>query len=72
MEPKSRAFKANAHAALVDQTLQRALAKMKTGFQAKRAAAIARLPEFEALREAGKAIKDHTLEHIDFYLEAFE
>ena len=31
-----------------------------------------RLPEFEALRDAAKAIKDHTLAHLDLYLEAFE
>src|SRR5262249_21136248 len=29
-------------------------------------------PEFEALRDIGKSIKDHTLEHLDFYLELFE
>ncbi len=30
------------------------------------------LPEFEALREEGKRIKNHTLAHLDFYLEEFE
>ena len=68
----SRAFKSNAHEALVDATLQKALGIMKSGFQVRRAEAIAKLPEFEALREVGKAIKNHTLEHLDFYLETFE
>jgi L-lactate dehydrogenase complex protein LldF len=72
MRATSHAFKANAHEALVDATLQKALGIMKSGFQVRRAEAIARLPEFEALREAGKAIKNHTLENLDFYLEAFE
>ena len=72
MRATSHAFKTNAHEALVDATLQKALGVMKSGFQVRRAEAIARLPEFEALREAGKAIKNHTLENLDFYLEAFE
>jgi L-lactate dehydrogenase complex protein LldF len=72
MEVTSRAFKANVAKALRDETLQQALGKMRSGFPAKRLAAIERLPEFEALREEGKRIKDHTLAHLDFYLEAFE
>jgi len=72
MQATSHAFKANVHEALADQTLQKALGMMKTGFQGKRLQAVQRLPEFEALREAGKAIKNHTLAHLDFYLETFE
>ena len=72
MQPTSHAFKANVRDALDDNTLQRALGNMKTGFISKRAAAVARLPEFEALRDQGRAIKNHTLENLDFYLEAFE
>src|SRR5258708_26855211 len=44
----------------------------KSAFQERRRAAVERLPEFEALREAGRRIKDATLAHLDFYLEAFE
>ena len=72
MQPTSHAFKANVRDALDDDTLQRALGNMKTGFIGKRAAAVARLPEFEALRDQGMAIKNHTLENLDFYLETFE
>ncbi|MGB8842234.1 MAG: LutB/LldF family L-lactate oxidation iron-sulfur protein [Aliidongia sp.] len=72
MEATSHAFKANAHDALGNETLQRALGNMRAGFPAVRAAAIRRLPEFEALRDQGKAIKDHTLAHLDYYLEAYE
>jgi len=72
MQPTSHAFKANVRDALDDNTLQRALGNMKTGFIGKRAAAVARLPEFEALRDQGMAIKNHTLENLDFYLETFE
>jgi L-lactate dehydrogenase complex protein LldF len=72
MQPTSRAFRDNARAALKDEALQRALGLAKGGFQQKRADAAARLPEFEALRDAAKAIRDHTLAHLDLYLEAFE
>jgi L-lactate dehydrogenase complex protein LldF len=72
MQPTSHAFAENVHRALGDATLQQALQRMRTGFPGKRAQAIARLPEFEALRDQAKAIKDHVLAHLDFYLETFE
>ncbi len=72
MQPTSRAFKANAHRALGNPELQRAMGMMRTGFPERRAVAIARLPEFDALRDDGIAIKNHVLAHLDFYLEAFE
>jgi L-lactate dehydrogenase complex protein LldF len=72
MEATSHAFKSNVREALANPTLQTALGMAKTGFPLKRLAAIERLPEFEALREEGKRIKNHTLEHLDFYLEEFE
>jgi L-lactate dehydrogenase complex protein LldF len=72
MQPTSHAFKENVREALGNANLQKALTLMRSGFPGRRAAAIARLPEFEALREEGKAIKNHVLEHLDFYLETFE
>ncbi len=72
MQPTSLAFKDNVKRALGDETLQRALAMAKGGFQKKRADAAAGLPEFDALRDAAKTLKDHTLAHLDLYLEAFE
>jgi L-lactate dehydrogenase complex protein LldF len=39
-------FKANAHKALGDGQLQRALGNVRKGFIDKRAAAVAKLPEF--------------------------
>ena len=68
----SRTFEANARAGLANDTLQRALALMRTGCPQRRRLAVERLPEFEALRDIAKSIKDHTLEHLDFYLELFE
>src|SRR4051812_33167939 len=72
MHPTSHSFPENARAGLADANLQRALGLARTGFPLRRRQAIERLPEFEALREEGKAIKDHTLAHLDFYLERYE
>ena len=68
----SPAFKANAHAALGDAQLQKALGNVRAGFIDKRAKAAAKLPEFEALRDSARDIKDHALAHLDLYLEAYE
>ncbi|RCK53953.1 (Fe-S)-binding protein [Thalassospira profundimaris] len=65
-------FKQNAHHALHDASLQRALGRLKTGFKDKRLAAIADMPEFEQLRDTARDIKNHTLANLDHYLTAFE
>jgi len=65
-------FKQRAHDALADENLQKALAKLKTGFPEKRAIAVDRMPEFEQLRDEGRDLKNHILEHLDLYLEQFE
>src|SRR3984893_2562668 len=68
----SRTFVQNARAGLANENLQHALGLARTGFPLRRRLAIERLPEFEALRENGRSIKDHTLEHLDFYLGLYE
>ncbi|MBB4064273.1 LutB/LldF family L-lactate oxidation iron-sulfur protein [Gellertiella hungarica] len=72
MELTSPAFKQNAVRALNDPQLQKALGNVEKGFVAKRAAARAALPEFEALRDQARAIKTHVLANLDLYLEAYE
>src|SRR5437763_1800948 len=72
MQPTSHRFPANALIGLADPVLQRALGLARTGFPLRRQQAVARLPEFEALRDEGRAIKDHTLVHLDYYLELYE
>jgi L-lactate dehydrogenase complex protein LldF len=64
-------FKENAHEALTDARLQGALVHARN-FTVRRMEAAERLPEFEALRDSARAIKDHTLAHLDLYLEAYE
>src|SRR5262245_25273806 len=68
----SPAFKENAKEALADPQLQSALNGIETGIVDRRRAVVARLPEFEALRDSARAIKNHTLAHLDLYLEQFE
>ncbi|MEX2647873.1 MAG: LutB/LldF family L-lactate oxidation iron-sulfur protein [Alphaproteobacteria bacterium] len=72
MHSTAHDFPANARAAIADAQLQKALARLKGHFIDKRAQARAKLPEFDALRDQAKAIKDHTLAHLDLYLERFE
>jgi L-lactate dehydrogenase complex protein LldF len=64
-------FPDNAARALQDAGLQKALGKAKGAFLQRRAEAVSRLPEFEALRDIGRDIKNHTLANLDFYLETF-
>lgn len=70
--PTSPAFKQNAHQALGDAQLQKALGNIERGFIAKRRKVADKLPEFEALRDSARDIKNHTLAHLDLYLEAYE
>jgi len=72
MQITSNHFKENARHALNDANLQSALGHVRKNFIDKRAKAVAKLPEFEQLRADAKAIKDHTLSHLDLYLEAYE
>ena len=70
--PTSSAFKEHAHNALQNAGLQRALARSGPSFIARRASAVAGLPEFEWLRDTARDIKNHTLANLDFYLETYE
>jgi L-lactate dehydrogenase complex protein LldF len=67
-----KSFTSNARKALADAELQRALLNVKRGFIMKRETAVEKLPEFDQLRAEARAVKDHTLSHLDLYLEAFE
>ncbi|QQS10650.1 MAG: iron-sulfur cluster-binding protein [Rhodospirillales bacterium] len=72
MRSTAHAFKDNVGRALVDGDLQRSLAMLKVGFSERRRQAVERMPEFEALRDRARDIKDHALAHLDIYLEKFE
>jgi L-lactate dehydrogenase complex protein LldF len=70
-QPTSPQFKANARAALADPNLQQSLKFFEVNFTGRRRDVAALLPEFDALRDAARDIKDHTLQHLDLYLEAY-
>ncbi|MDZ7802007.1 MAG: LutB/LldF family L-lactate oxidation iron-sulfur protein [Trueperaceae bacterium] len=57
---------------LGDAQMRRNLGTATTTIRGKRDAVTAELPDWEALRQAGKAVKDHTLRNLGFYLERLE
>src|SRR5882762_254137 len=68
----SPAFRENAREALADPQLQSSMHGIETGIVDRRRATVAKLPEFDALRDSSRDIKDHTLAHLDLYLEEYE
>ncbi|GIH78833.1 lactate utilization protein B [Planobispora longispora] len=66
------AFPRNAAAAVQDSQLRFNLRKATRTIRGKRAAVVGELPDWAALREAGKQIKDHTLRNLDRYLLQLE
>ncbi|POM22485.1 Lactate utilization protein B [Actinomadura rubteroloni] len=71
MTPRPK-FAAAARPALADTALRRALADTAADARARRAAAVAELPDWPALRAAGRAVKDRTLLNLDACLERLE
>jgi hypothetical protein len=57
-------FEKNAPAALANTQLRRNMGKATQTIRAKRASVVDELPDWEALREAGRAIKERTLRHL--------
>jgi len=72
MQQNSVHFKSNARSALLDDSLKSALGNVKTGFIAKRLAAVQLVPEWEQIRSEAKSLKNHVLENLDHYLLAYE
>ncbi|GGS99241.1 lactate utilization protein B [Nonomuraea spiralis] len=65
-------FPQNAAKAVQDSQLRFNLRKATHTIRGKRAGVVGELPDWAELREAGKAIKDHTLRHLDRYLIQLE
>jgi len=72
MQVASMHFKERAHVKLNDEVLQGNLGKIKGKFVAKRQAGIGELDDFEATREAARAIRQRALDNLDVWLEMFE
>ncbi len=65
-------FPIAAREALADTQLRRNMGKATQTIRDKRAAVVGEMPDWEALREAGRAIKERTLRHLDKYLLELE
>jgi L-lactate dehydrogenase complex protein LldF len=65
-------FERAAPDSLGNSQLRRNLGKVTRTIRAKRADVVAELPDWEALREAGRALKTRTLRHLDGYLLELE
>ena len=72
MDASPADFKENVAKALADPKLQFAMTETGPRFMAKRSKAREALPEFDALRDQARDIKDHVLDHLDIYLERYE
>lgn len=73
MQSQAMFFKARAGEKIADRQLQTNLATAKTRFVEARARAVAEYDgDFDALREAGKQIRDRCLANLDVWLETFE
>jgi L-lactate dehydrogenase complex protein LldF len=65
-------FEASARESLRDSQLRRNLGKATQTIRRKRAVAVEEMPDWEPLREAGRALKERTLRHLDEYLLQLE
>jgi L-lactate dehydrogenase complex protein LldF len=72
MQIASMHFKERAHDNMANAQLQDNLQKIKGKFVAKRRASLGELDDFEATREAGRAIRQRALDDLDVWLEIFE
>ena len=65
-------FPVAARRGLANTQMRRNLTKATGIIRAKRAAIVGEVPDWEQLREAGRAIKTETMAHLDHYLEQLE
>ena len=68
----AQTFQDAARVALGDTQLRRNMGKATQTIRVKRAAVVRELPDWEPLREAGRAIKERVLRHLDKYLVQIE
>jgi L-lactate dehydrogenase complex protein LldF len=73
LDPKTTpTFPMAAKSAMKDAQLRRNVHHATEVIQTKRARVVGEMPDWQELREAGRQIRQHTMEHLDFYLQAFE
>ena len=73
LDPRTApSFPKAAHEMLKDAQLRKNLHHATAVIQGKRAHVVAELADWETLRLAGQCIREHTMAHLDAYLEQFE
>jgi len=68
----SQSFATAAERSLEDTQLRKNLRHAATVIQTKRGRMVAEMPDWQELRTSGEAIRHHTMENLDIYLEQFE
>src|SRR5215204_3485853 len=69
---KTPTFEQSAHEALADTQMRNNLGKATRTIREKRKVAVEEMPDWEALREAGSALKNRIMRHLDEYLPQLE
>jgi L-lactate dehydrogenase complex protein LldF len=73
LDPKTApTFPMAAKAAMGNAQLRKNVRHATDVIQNKRARVVGEMPDWQELREAGKQIRQHTMENLDFYLQEFE
>src|SRR5580692_10671171 len=73
LDPKTAPlFPIAAKIAMGDAQMRKNVRHATDVIQTKRARVVAEMPDWQQLREAGRQIRQHTMENLDFYLEEFE
>jgi L-lactate dehydrogenase complex protein LldF len=73
LDPKTApTFPMAAKTAMGNAQLRKNVRHATDVIQTKRARVVGEMPDWQELREAGKQIRQHTMENLDFYLEEFE
>ncbi len=72
MQPETHHFREKSKRAAQDAELQDALGGLATGFVTRREEAIAKCPDFEALRDRGRDIRSRTFANLETHLLTFE
>ena len=73
LDPKTAPkFQVAAKELLSDSQLRKNVRHATKVITTKRADRVAEMPDWQELREAGRQIRNHTLRHLDYYLQEFE
>jgi len=65
-------FQVAAKSLLGDTQMRKNVRHATNVIQTKRRIVVDEMPDWQQLRESGRQIKQHTMQHLDFYLEQFE